>query len=147
MAAKKTVAINRAPVFTLWGSVVAERLGFDEDTALTLGRAVAALEKAKTEKEAAEKADDKKDVPVKTEAFQAAEKAQAAAKTALDAAAAEKVAAEVYNELRKAKVQFQMEFYSGAGHGFSVPKNKDEERASAQSIVSTDRFLKAAFAP
>ena len=30
----------------------------------------------------------------------------------------EKVA-EVYNELRKAKVEFQMEFYSGAGHGFS----------------------------
>ena len=58
----------------------------------------------------------------------------------------EKVGAEVYSELRKSKVQFQMEFYSGAGHGFSVPKNKDEERASAQSIVSTDRFLKAAFA-
>ncbi len=50
----------------------------------------------------------------------------------------EKVA-EVNNELRKAKVQFQMEFYSGAGHGFSVPKNKDEERANAQSIVSTDQ--------
>jgi dienelactone hydrolase len=58
----------------------------------------------------------------------------------------EKVAAEVYSELRKSKVEFQMEFYSGAGHGFSVPKNKDEERANAQSIVSTDRFLKAAFA-
>ena len=39
-----------------------------------------------------------------------------------------------------------MEFYSGAGHGFSVPKNKDEERANAQSIVTTERFLKAAFA-
>ena len=55
--------------------------------------------------------------------------------------------AEVYEELRKAKVEFEMEFYSGAGHGFSVPKNKDEERANAQSIVSTDRFIKAAFAP
>ena len=52
----------------------------------------------------------------------------------------------VYNELRKAKVEFQIEFYSGAGHGFSVPKNKDEERANAQSIAATERFLKAAFA-
>ena len=57
----------------------------------------------------------------------------------------EKVAA-VYNELRKAKVEFQMEFYSGAGHGFSVPKNKAEEVANAQSIASTGQFLKAAFA-
>src|SRR5207253_8815027 len=38
-----TVSINRAPVLTLWGAVVAERLGFDEDAALTLGRAVAVL--------------------------------------------------------------------------------------------------------
>ena len=56
----------------------------------------------------------------------------------------EKVAP-VYNELRKAKVEFQMEFYSGAGHGFSVPKNKDEERANAQSIATTSRFLKDIF--
>ena len=56
----------------------------------------------------------------------------------------EKVA-EVYQELRKAKVDFQMEFYSGAGHGFSVPKNRDEERANEQSIASTTRFLKGAF--
>ncbi len=53
--------------------------------------------------------------------------------------------AEVYEELRKAKVEFQMEFYSGAGHGFSVPKNKDEERANEQSIASTTRFLKRVF--
>src|SRR5207248_10843166 len=39
----KTIAINRAPVLTLWAAVVAERLGFDEDASLTLGRAVAAL--------------------------------------------------------------------------------------------------------
>jgi dienelactone hydrolase len=57
-----------------------------------------------------------------------------------------KVEAEVINELRKAKVGFQMEVYSGANHGFSVPKNKDEERASAQSIASTGRFLKEVFA-
>ena len=35
------VVINRAPVLTLWGAVVAERLGHPADTALTLGRAVA----------------------------------------------------------------------------------------------------------
>ena len=47
--------------------------------------------------------------------------------------------------MRKAKVGFQMEFYSGAGHGFSVPKNKDEERANAQSIAAASRFLREVF--
>ena len=42
MAGKK-IKINRAPVLTLWASVVAERLGYDEETALTLGKAVAGL--------------------------------------------------------------------------------------------------------
>lgn len=37
------ITINRAPVLTLWAAVVAERLGFDRDEALTLGRAVAGL--------------------------------------------------------------------------------------------------------
>jgi hypothetical protein len=37
------IAVNRAPVLTLWAAVVAERLGFDRDEALTLGRAVAGL--------------------------------------------------------------------------------------------------------
>jgi len=37
------IKINRAPVLTLWAAVVAERLGFDWDEALTLGRAVAGL--------------------------------------------------------------------------------------------------------
>lgn len=37
------VKINRAPVLTLWAAVVAERLGFDRDEALILGRAVAGL--------------------------------------------------------------------------------------------------------
>jgi hypothetical protein len=37
------IRINRAPVLTLWAAVVAERLGFDRDTALTLGQAVADL--------------------------------------------------------------------------------------------------------
>ena len=38
-----TVKINRAPVLTLWAAVVAERLGYDEGEALSLGRAVAGL--------------------------------------------------------------------------------------------------------
>jgi hypothetical protein len=41
--ATHTVNINRAPVLTLWATVVAERLGYDHDAALTLGRAVAGL--------------------------------------------------------------------------------------------------------
>ncbi len=39
----KTISINRAPVLTLWAAVVAQRLGFNEDEALTLGKAVAGL--------------------------------------------------------------------------------------------------------
>src|ERR687886_325791 len=35
------IRVNRAPVLTLWATVVAERLGFDRHAALTLGRAVA----------------------------------------------------------------------------------------------------------
>ena len=38
-----SIKINRAPVLTLWAAVVAERLGFDRATALTLGQAVAGL--------------------------------------------------------------------------------------------------------
>jgi hypothetical protein len=41
--ATHTVTINRAPVLTLWASVVAERLGYDHDAALTLAKAVAGL--------------------------------------------------------------------------------------------------------
>ena len=40
---KHVVTINRAPVLTLWAAVVAERLGFERDEALTLGKAVAGL--------------------------------------------------------------------------------------------------------
>ncbi len=43
MPHSRTITINRAPVLTLWAAVVAERLGFDDDEALTLGRAVAGL--------------------------------------------------------------------------------------------------------
>ena len=41
--ATRSISINRAPVLTLWAVVVAQRLGFDEDEALTLGKAVAGL--------------------------------------------------------------------------------------------------------
>ena len=51
----------------------------------------------------------------------------------------------VVQELRGAKVPFQLEVYSGTGHGFSSPKNKDEERANTQSIASTTRTLKELF--
>jgi hypothetical protein len=39
----KTISINRAAVLTLWAAVVAQRLGFNENEALTLGKAVAGL--------------------------------------------------------------------------------------------------------
>ena len=41
--AEELVFVNRAPVLTLWAAVVAERLGYDPDAALTLGRALAGL--------------------------------------------------------------------------------------------------------
>jgi hypothetical protein len=37
------IVINRAPVLTLWAAVVAERLGWDPDAALSLAKAVAGL--------------------------------------------------------------------------------------------------------
>ncbi len=37
------IKINRAPVLTLWGVIVAERLGYNHDEALTLGKALAGL--------------------------------------------------------------------------------------------------------
>src|SRR5918911_2681599 len=42
----RTIKVNRAPVLTLWAAVVAERLGFDRNEALTLGRAVAGFSAA-----------------------------------------------------------------------------------------------------
>jgi hypothetical protein len=41
--AANTISINRAPVLTLWAAVVAQRLGFNEDEALSLGKALAGL--------------------------------------------------------------------------------------------------------
>jgi hypothetical protein len=37
------IEINRAPVLTLWAAVVAERLGFEGDEALSLAKALAGL--------------------------------------------------------------------------------------------------------
>ncbi len=37
------IKINRAPVLTLWSVIVAERLGYSRDEALSLGKAVAGL--------------------------------------------------------------------------------------------------------
>jgi dienelactone hydrolase len=51
----------------------------------------------------------------------------------------------VVDALRGAKVPFQLEVYSGTGHGFSTPKGKEEERANAQSIASTTRTMKELF--
>ena len=39
----KKIKINRAPVLTLWAAVVAERMGYKKDEALTFGKAVAGL--------------------------------------------------------------------------------------------------------
>ncbi len=83
---KNKIKINRAPVLALWAAVVAERLGYDEKTALTLGKAVAGLnaqskgrklgiyeEKTEEEKEkergkhALSEAEGKKEKPVKLE--------------------------------------------------------------------------------
>jgi len=41
--AQKKIKINRAPVMTLWAVVVAERLGYDHATALTLGKSISGL--------------------------------------------------------------------------------------------------------
>ena len=41
--AEHNILINRAPVLTLWATTVAERLGFNRDEALSLGKAVAGL--------------------------------------------------------------------------------------------------------
>lgn len=37
------VMVNRAPVLTLWAAVVAEEIGFDHETALTLGKTLAGM--------------------------------------------------------------------------------------------------------
>ena len=41
MAPPPPIGVNRAPVLTLWATVVAEQLAYPSETALTLGRFVA----------------------------------------------------------------------------------------------------------
>lgn len=41
--ARVVVQVNRAPVLTLWASVVAERLGFNREASLSLGKVLAGL--------------------------------------------------------------------------------------------------------
>lgn len=74
--ANKKIKINRAPVLTLWAAVVAERIGYKKDEALTLGKAVAGLNAQSKgrrlgvyeEKSAEEKAQEgEKKKPVKVE--------------------------------------------------------------------------------
>ena len=48
-------------------------------------------------------------------------------------------------DLRDAKTPWQLELYSGTKHGFSTPKNPDEERADAQSKAAMARFFKEVF--
>ena len=48
-------------------------------------------------------------------------------------------------DLRDAKIGWQLELYSGTKHGFSTPKNADEERANTQSKASMARFFKEVF--
>ena len=48
-------------------------------------------------------------------------------------------------DLRAATIGWQLELYSGTKHGFSTPKNADEERANAQSQAAMARFFKDVF--
>jgi len=72
----KKIKINRAPVLTLWVTIVAERLGYNKNESLTFGKAVAGLNaqskgrrlgiyEEKTEEEKEKEA--KKEKPVKLE--------------------------------------------------------------------------------
>jgi dienelactone hydrolase len=45
------------------------------------------------------------------------------------------------SDFRAAKVDWQMEMYGGAEHGFSTPKNAAEERANALSEAAMGRFF------
>lgn len=47
----------------------------------------------------------------------------------------------VVDELRSQKKEFLLEVYSGTEHGFSSPKNRDEERAMAQALATSARVL------
>jgi dienelactone hydrolase len=46
------------------------------------------------------------------------------------------------SQLRAAKVNFELQLYSGAAHGFTHPQNPSEERADAEYKVAMTRFFK-----
>jgi dienelactone hydrolase len=48
-------------------------------------------------------------------------------------------------DLRAAKVNWELQVYSGAEHGFTNPSNASEERADAQYKVAMERFFKELF--
>jgi dienelactone hydrolase len=49
------------------------------------------------------------------------------------------------DQLRAAKVAWELNLYSGTEHGFSTPKDADEERADEESKFATARFFKQVF--
>ena len=49
------------------------------------------------------------------------------------------------DQLRAAKVAFELNLYSGTEHGFSTPKDADETKADNESKVATARFFKQVF--
>jgi dienelactone hydrolase len=49
------------------------------------------------------------------------------------------------NELKAAKVNWELNLYSGTAHGFSAPKNPAEERANEESKAAAARFFKQVF--
>jgi dienelactone hydrolase len=51
------------------------------------------------------------------------------------------------DQLRAAKVNWELNLYSGTAHGFSTPKGAAEERANDESKVATARFFKQVFGP
>jgi dienelactone hydrolase len=49
------------------------------------------------------------------------------------------------DQLRAAKVSWELNLYSGTEHGFSTPKDAAEERANEESKFATARFFKQVF--
>ena len=48
----------------------------------------------------------------------------------------------VISQFRAAKVDFEVNLYSGTAHGFTNPQNPSEVRADAEYKVAMARFLK-----
>ena len=49
------------------------------------------------------------------------------------------------DQLRAAKVGWELQLYSGTAHGFSTPKDAAEQRANEQSKAATARFFRQVF--